>query len=153
MVGIVTLERRVGSSYETVKTFLHYVSPAQLFRLAKSSLYGSSQNNAQTAHINGKPAELIEPSNPELPVILEDPQWETANTQNRKEALVVGSLAKLGYHSASGLYNPKGRHAIFGSKDLLVSLDVIGQTYTPANGSIPHDMNQVLNRAGFKPSR
>lgn len=153
MVGSVALERRVGTSYETIRTFLSYALPAQLSSLVTSMLYGNHHDTVQTAHTNGQVPNATELSNPALQVILENPGWEMAKTSNQREALVVSSLAKLGYKSASGLYNPKGRHAILGEKGMIVSLDVLHQTYTPANGSIPHDMTQVLNKAGFKPRR
>ena len=154
MVGSLALERRVGTSYNIIKTFLSNVLPAYLSNLVTLMSYGnenaSRHDTAQATHINGQPSDIVVEPSQELQSILQNPEWEMARTLNQREALVVNSLAKLGYQRVSGLYNPKGRHAIFGKKEMLVSLDVMRQTYTPANGSIPHDMMQVLDKAGFK---
>ena len=155
MVGSLALERNVSISYETIKTFLRYASPAHLSHFVTSMLYGNGStphhDSVQTTHANMQTSHTSVESNHELQAILKDPQWEIVRTTNQREALVVSSLSKLGYRSVSGLYNPKGRHAIFGSQGLLVSLDVMKQTYIPKNGSVPHDMMQVLDKACFKP--
>ena len=144
MVESVALDTRIRLPYNRVKAVLDLVFRLDYLRhfvsRVKDKEVGISPNNSV----------LPVPSEQKLQTILEDPEWKEIRTLNQREALVIKFLGGLGYRSISELYNPRGRHAIFYGSAFVASIDILNGTYTPANGSVPSDIEGILKKADFK---
>ena len=157
MVESVALEPRVRLPHNG-RRFLDYVSsPLAYLSRVVSSIRGREvgiypNDSAPPIPISEQThgTSIEQNQGPELQAILKDPAWKGTLTTNQREALVINSLVRLSYYSICELYNPKGRHAIFYRSALIASIDVVNGTYTPADGSLPSDMEAVLNKADFK---
>jgi len=153
---VITPSHGTNYFYSRIRAVLDYIvllkrKPTNETNTTLATLGNMSSGDRALSQTSSYVVELQPQISPELQAILDDPAWDQPTTTNRREILIIGYLGRLGYLSISSMHNPKGRHLFMKDQKLVASLGLGNNTYVPLNGSIPDDMQMVLNRADFKP--